>query len=108
MTSNAESACLKEQGFPYECGSPFTYGNHGCHGAACRAGNVTFNRSQRERRHERMIAGEVFPTHGKESTYFNYKCRCDPCGDEHNRREAERRSIRVAAKTASETVVEIV
>src|SRR4051812_6152575 len=95
---NETPVCLKQSGCPWECGSHSTYNNHGCRGDACRAANVAFNKQQRESRHERMMAGEISPTHGKESTYFNYLCRCTPCKVEHNRREAERRLSRNAAK----------
>lgn len=88
--------CLKVQGEPWECDSHSTYNNHGCRGLACKADNVVFNRGQRQNRHDRMMAGEVHPTHGKESTYFNYLCTCTPCKNEHNRREAERRLKRQA------------
>lgn len=98
---NETPVCLKKAGNSWECGSHSTYNNHGCRGDACRAANVTFNREQRERRHARMVAGEVTPTHGKESTYFNYLCRCLPCKTEHNRRESERRLARQAKKAAS-------
>lgn len=90
--------CLRQQGEAWECGSHSTYNNHGCRGDACRAANVEFNKQQRLSRHARMMAGEITPTHGKESTYFNYLCRCVPCKNEHNRRETERRNARSAAK----------
>lgn len=93
--------CLKIAGKPWECGSHSTYNNHGCRGDACRAANVTFNREQRERRHQKLLLDPTIATHGKESTYFNYLCRCTPCKTEHNRREAERRLARQAKKGAS-------
>lgn len=94
------SRCIADQGATWECGSHSTYNNHDCRGEACRAANVKFNQTQRAVRHQRMLDGEVNPSHGVESTYFNYMCRCEKCRDAHNAAEARRRANRKAKMEA--------
>ena len=50
-----------------------------------------------------MALGIVDVVHGRESTYFNYSCRCGACYAEHSRVEAlrsNRRKLRSSSRQA--------
>lgn len=51
----------------------------GCRCDACRDARRRYQAESNRRRQARMIAGEVTPPHGRNSTYNNYGCRCEPC-----------------------------
>lgn len=51
----------------------------GCRCDDCRNANCIRQAEANHRRHQRLIAGEVFPPHGCWSTYCNYGCRCEQC-----------------------------
>jgi hypothetical protein len=57
------------------------YAHHGCRCDVCRAAN---SRRVRKRRQERDPSQLPREEHGKQATYINWNCRCEPCTRAHS------------------------
>lgn len=76
------------------CGTRYSYVHLRCRCVLCTEANREHQRSWRAKKKE-------VPKHGTSNGYFNYGCKCDPCkdaGSAANKRNAQRRKERLAAK----------
>lgn len=84
-------------------GSRYTYITHGCRCDACTKANSVACRewahrqlAQRELIDGRLVAPVWAELHGKQSTYTNHGCRCEPCTQANRDAQTHYRAIRQA------------
>lgn len=72
------------------------YCNLGCRCDVCRAATAAYTKAMRQVRARRIALDPSVVEHGKESTYFNWSCRCTPCTKAQRVAAAARRKDRAA------------
>jgi hypothetical protein len=78
--------------------SASAYRNSRCRCDRCRADHLARCHTERQRRVQLLADGLANPTHGKDSTYNNFGCRCGPCNQAHADVSAQQYLRRKAAR----------
>lgn len=74
-----------------EHGTRYCYAQ-GCGRIECKMANSTYIHGLRERRKKALAENPALKPHGSPSTYINWGCRCDECGEAHSVWLKKRRS----------------